>query len=208
MPLVLMVCFFALAGTFRYWEGWLYLIVICVTFGATLAYMVKNAPDLIERRMQVKEKEREQQWIVTVFTALFSVSFLLPGIDHRFGWSDVPVWLVLAATAALLIGQAIVVLAFRENHFAARVIEVEDGFQLIETGPYAIVRHPMYVGTLLMIMATPIALGSYWALPFALTIVPTIVLRIRNEEDVLVRDAPGYTRYKERVRYRLVPRVW
>jgi protein-S-isoprenylcysteine O-methyltransferase Ste14 len=138
----------------------------------------------------------------------FILAFILPGLDRRFGWSDVPVPVVLAADLLVLLGYGIVVLAFRENQYASRTVQVEQGQKVIATGPYALVRHPMYLGAMLMYAASPLALGSYWALIPALVIVPILVVRIVNEEQVLERELPGYPEYRQATRYRLLPGIW
>jgi protein-S-isoprenylcysteine O-methyltransferase Ste14 len=207
-PLGLMTIFFLPAGTWRYWEAWLYTAVLCIPLCFAVWYLLKTAPDLLERRMRLREKETEQRRIVSASLVFFLLAFILPGIDHRFGWSEVPVAVVLIANALVLAGYLFILLVFRTNHYASRIIEVEADQQVIDTGPYAVVRHPMYVGTLLMYLASPLALGSYWAFPFALPTIWVIVARIAGEEELLVRDLPGYAAYRERVRYRLIPGVW
>ena len=171
-------------------------------------YLLTHEPDLIERRLRWREKESQQRRIIAISLIPFLLAYLLPGLDHRFGWSDVPSAVVLGADALVLLGYLLIVLVFRENRYASRSVEVVEGQEVIVTGPYAVVRHPMYVGTLLMYLLSPVALGSYWAALFALPLLWVIRARIRNEEEVLLRDLPGYGAYMERVRYRLIPRLW
>ncbi len=206
--LVLMLMFFLPAGTWDYWEAWVYLAVLFVPMLFTLVYLLRRSPDLLERRMHAREKEPAQQRIIALSLIPFVVAFLLPGFDHRFGWSNVPPAVVLAADAAVLVGYFLVILVFRENRYASRVVEVEADQETITTGPYAVVRHPMYVGVLLMYLLSPLALGSYWAVLFALPLVWVVVARIGNEEAVLLRDLGGYEAYTRQVRYRLIPGVW
>ena len=207
-PLVLGLFMFAPAGSFDYWEAWVYCAVLFVPMSYVVLYLLKNDPGLLERRMRFKEKEGEQKAIVKVMNVVFLVAFLIPGLDRRFGWSDVPTAHVLAANAVVFLSYAFVFLVLRENSYASRIIEVEKNQKVISTGPYAIVRHPMYLGMALMLLATPAALGSYWAyvvfLPLPLFLIP----RILNEEKVLLRDLPGYGEYCEKTRYRLIPRIW
>ena len=207
-PLVLMAIFLLPAGTWRYWEAWLFTGVVCVPMGFAVAYLLKNAPDLLERRMQLREKEERQRRIVSVSLLFVLLTYGLPGIDHRFGWSNVPLPVVLAANALVLAGYVWTLLVFRENHYASRLVEVTAGQKVIDSGPYALVRHPMYVGVLAMYLASPIALGSWWAFPFALPTIWVIGARIAGEEQLLLRDLPGYADYRDRVRYRLIPGVW
>ena len=136
------------------------------------------------------------------------IGFSLPGLDFRFGWSEVPVTVVLAADGIIFLGYLIFSLTLRENSYASRVVEVEKEQTVISTGPYAIVRHPMYLGILLIYLFTPIALGSYLAVSVFFLFVPLLVYRIRNEEEVLVRELPGYSEYRKKTRYRLIPFVW
>ncbi|PIZ99607.1 hypothetical protein COX84_00800 [Candidatus Micrarchaeota archaeon CG_4_10_14_0_2_um_filter_49_7] len=141
-------------------------------------------------------------------SVVFLIGFLIPGLDRRFGWSNIPVEFVLAADALVLMGYAWTFLVFRENSYALRIIEVEKGQQVISTGPYSVIRHPMYLGVMIMFLATPIALGSYFALPAFLLLPPLLVYRILNEEVVLNRGLLGYGDYCKKNRYRLIPFVW
>lgn len=205
---VLMLLLFLPAGTWNYWQAWVYLAVLFTPMLFALVYMLKVAPDLLERRMRAREKESVQKGIITVSLVYFLVVFMLPGLDQRFGWSDVPTAVIIAADLIVLLGYGIVLLVFRENRYASRVVEVEQEQSVISSGPYSIVRHPMYVGMLLMYISSPLALGSWWALLPALLMIPILMARIRNEEIVLVRDLPGYTAYMQQVKYRLLPGVW
>jgi len=205
---VMALMFFVPAGTWRYWEAWVYMAVLLVPLVFAGWYLLKNEPDLLERRMRLREKEAQQRRILSVSLIPFLLAFLLPGFDHRFGWSHVPTAVVLGADALVFLGYMFVLLVFRENRYASRVVEVEAGQQVISTGPYSLVRHPMYLGTLLMYLLSPIALGSYWAALCALPLIWVIVARIGNEETVLLRDLAGYAEYRRRVRYRLIPGVW
>ena len=207
IPTIFAVLFIP-AGTLAYWEAWLYLAVILIPFAFVVVYLFRHSPELLARRMHTREKETTQSRVIWLSLFYFLLIFILPGLDHRFGWSDVPMWLVLAADGIVLAGYGIIVLVFRENRYASRVVEVAQGQQVIDTGPYAVVRHPMYVGTLLMYFLTPLALGSYWALLPATLILPLLIVRIRNEETVLTRDLVGYAAYMQRTRYRLVPYIW
>jgi protein-S-isoprenylcysteine O-methyltransferase Ste14 len=207
-PVVIGLMLFVPAGSLSYWQGWLYLGVIFVPLMFAVGYFLKNDKELLERRMKLREKEGGQKRIVLLSSVVFLAGFLLPGLDYRFGWSEVPVALVLTADAIVFLGYLITFLTLRENSFASRIIEVEVGQQVISTGPYAIVRHPMYAGVILMFLFTPLALGSSLALVAVVPLAVLIVLRIRNEETVLARELPGYVEYCGKVRYRLVPGIW
>ena len=206
--LVLVLLLFLPAGTWNYWQAWVYLGVILIPMLFAGAYLLKYAPDLLERRIRARERESAQKGIVALFVVCFLVMFALPGLDQRFGWSHVPTAIVIAANVIVLAGYAIFFLTMRENRYAARVVEVDQGQTVISSGPYGIVRHPMYVGIILFYVFSPLALGSWWAILPALLIIPLLVLRIRNEEAVLLRDLPGYAAYKQQVKYRLLPGVW
>ncbi|WP_292366829.1 MULTISPECIES: methyltransferase family protein [unclassified Methanoculleus] len=206
--IVVALLLFVPAGSIHYWEGWLYLGVLFIPIAFAALYLLKHDPELLERRMRTRERESEQRTIIALSSIVLIVGFVIPGLDYRFGWSDLPVAVVLAADGLVLLGYLIFFLTIRENSYAARVVEVEAGQKVIETGPYAVVRHPMYLGTILMFLATPLALGSFWAFFVFLPVPALIILRIRNEEEVLVRELPGYAEYRQKTRYRLVPGVW
>jgi protein-S-isoprenylcysteine O-methyltransferase Ste14 len=204
----LQAMFLLSAGTLAYWEAWVYLSIFVVPMIFVLVYLLKYDPGLLERRMRMREKESEQKQIAVFAILYFLLAFLLPGFDKRFGWSHVPVGVVLAADALVLLGYSLFFLVLRENSYASRIVEVEQGQRVVSTGPYAVVRHPMYVGVSLMYIASPLALGSYWAVIPSLLIVPILVARIRSEERLLGRELMGYKEYAQRTRYRLVPGVW
>jgi len=199
---------FVPAGTLDYWQAWAYMAVVFVPVVFVGIYFLAKDPVFIERRFKMQEKEKEQQLLVKLGGVIFAIGFLLPGLDRRFGWSNVPFGLVLAADAIVLLGYALVFLVFKENSYAGRTIRVEKGQKIVTTGPYSLIRHPMYAGTLLMYLATPIALGSYVAIWPFLLMIPLLVYRIRNEEKVLKKGLDGYQEYCRKVKYRLVPGVW
>jgi protein-S-isoprenylcysteine O-methyltransferase Ste14 len=200
--------FFLPTGSLAYPEAWVYLAILFGPMFLVLIYLLKNDPELLARRMRTGEREAEQKLIIKLSIIPFLLAFLLPGFDKRFGWSNVPVGLVVIADILVLLGYGIVFLVFRENRYASRVIEVAQGQTVISSGPYAMVRHPMYLGSLLLYILSPLALGSYWAIIPAILIIPIIVARIQNEESVLVRDLKGYPEYMQKTRYRLLPGVW
>jgi len=200
--------FFAPAGTFAYWQAWAYMGVVLIPMLFVLVYMLRSAPELLARRLQMRERERTQQGVISFGIVFLIGAFLLPGFDRRWGWSSMPWWVVVAADLLVLLGYAMIFRVFRENRYTSRTVQVEQGQQVISTGPYARVRHPMYVGVLVFYLASPIALGSWWAFLPAAVIIPILVVRILNEEQVLERDLPGYKEYKQKVRYRLVPGIW
>lgn len=206
--LVLGLVLFVPAGTLDYWEAWVYCAVLVIPFAFVATWLLNNNPELLARRIRFREKEPAQKRVIEVSRLVFLIAFIIPGLDHRFGWSDVPVGAVLASNALVFLGYVLVILVFQTNTYASRVVEVEQGQKVISTGPYALVRHPMYLGTGIMFLATPLALGSYWALPVFLMLPCVLVYRIRNEEEVLLRELAGYQEYMQKVRYRLIPFIW
>ncbi|MDD1673864.1 MAG: isoprenylcysteine carboxylmethyltransferase family protein [Methanomicrobiales archaeon] len=196
------------AGSFLYVEGWIYMGVIFVPLIFAVPYFLKNNTGLLERRMKTREKEGEQKRIVLLAVIIFLIGFLIPGLDYRYQWSDVPVALGLAADVIVFLGYLVAFFTLRENSYASRIIEVDKEQKVIATGPYAYVRHPMYLGMIIMFLFTPLALGSYWAVIPFLVLPAFFVFRILNEEKMLLRDLPGYGDYCGKVRYRLVPGVW
>jgi protein-S-isoprenylcysteine O-methyltransferase Ste14 len=196
------------AGSLRYWQAWMVLATLYLPVGFVVSYFLTRDPGLLVRRMQFKEKERDQRIIVKLANLAFFLGFLFPGLDFRYGWSGVPAWACVLADACVFLGYAIVFFVFRENSYTSRIVEVVEGQRVVSTGPYALVRHPMYVGIILMYLSIPIALGSWWALAFFVPVIALIVVRALDEERVLMRDLEGYTEYAQKVRYRLVPKVW
>jgi protein-S-isoprenylcysteine O-methyltransferase Ste14 len=205
---VLPLIFMLPAGTWRYWQAWVYTLILLTPMFFLMQHMIKNQPALLIRRMQFREKAQTQKTIVTLSYIPILLAFVLPGFDHRFAWSAVPVWLVILSDVLVVLGYGMTIWVFRENQYASRIVEVAQEQQVISTGPYAVVRHPMYVGVLVMYVFSPLALGSYWAVIPALFIVPVLAIRAVDEEKMLSKDLPGYEEYKSKTRYRLIPGVW
>ena len=208
LPLVLALLILLPAGTFNYWQVYVYCGILVVPILFVLFYFLKNDPKFLERRTRAKEKEKQQIHIAMLSTLIFLAGFIIPGLDHRFGWSSVPMNIVLLADLIILLGYLIIFFVFKQNSYASRIIEVDEEQKVISSGLYSIVRHPMYVGVLIMYIPTPLALGSYWGLiPFALLPL-SLALRILNEEKVLSENLPGYKEYCQKTRYRLIPYIW
>ena len=207
IPALLLILFLP-AGTFAYWQAWIYLAILLIPMSLIMFYFLKKAPEFLARRMKLKEKEAEQKLIIKLSFIPFLLAFILPGIDNRLGWSNVPITIIVVAEILVFIGYIFVCLVFKENQFASRVIEVEKGQKVIQSGPYRLVRHPMYMGAILMYVASPLALGSYWAVIPAIFIIPIFIARILNEESVLTKELEGYSEYKLKTRYRLIPGIW
>lgn len=205
---VLAGMFFLPAGTLRYWQAWLFLASLFIPMFVVMQWLFHHDPDLLERRMRLREREAEQKTIISVAVVIYLLIFLLPGFDRRWGWSNVPAWVSILADVGMLAGYALFVATLKANRYAARTVAVEEGQQVVSSGPYAHVRHPMYLSTMIIYTLSPLVLGSYWAVLPALSIIALLVARIRNEEKVLLRDLPGYAEYMQKVRYRLIPGVW
>jgi len=200
--------FFVPAGTIYYWQAWIYLILMFFVAIAISIYLFRHDKAVIERRMKLKEKEEPQKKIIKIGSIFYLILFIIPGLDFRFGWSQVPLAVVILSDAVFLFGYYLFFLTLRENPYAARTIEVEKGQRVITTGPYAIVRHPMYSAILLIMLVTPLCLGSYWGMIATIPMFPLIVFRILNEEKVLSENLPGYKEYLKKNRYRLIPAIW
>ena len=199
---------FVPAGSLRFWQGWVFITTWFVTGLLAFAYFYKHDPELIERRLLFKEKVREQRRIMTFVYITWLIAFVLPGLDHRFGWSHLPLWITVFSQAVVFGGYVMTLWVVKVNRFAARTIQVEPGQEVISSGPYRIVRHPMYLGACAMWLFTPLALGSYLTLPAFVLLIPLIVLRLLNEEKVLCQELPGYAEYCLHTRFRLIPFVW
>jgi protein-S-isoprenylcysteine O-methyltransferase Ste14 len=205
---VLGALLFIPAGSLRFWQGWAYIAISFVPGLFAFAYFYKHDPQLIERRMLFKEKVREQKRIMTFVYITWLIAFVLPGLDHRFGWSHLPLWITMLSQAVVFGGFATTLWVAKVNRFAARTIQVEPGQEVISSGPYRLIRHPMYAGGCAMWLFTPLALGSYFTLPAFAPLIPLILLRLLNEEKVLCQELPGYAEYCLRTRFRLVPFIW
>lgn len=206
--IVMGLILFGTAGSLYYWQAWIYLLTLGGLVTVTGVYLIRNDPALFERRMRMKERETVQKKIILSSFLYIGLLFILPALNFRFGWTVTPVWVVILGDILIAIGYRGFYLVLRENSFASRVIEVEQGQKVISSGPYAKVRHPMYQGVILIYAFTPLALGCWWMVLPALSIIPILAIRIRNEEEVLARDLPGYDAYLQKVKYRLMPRVW
>jgi len=202
---------FAPAGTLDFWQAWLFLAVFVACMVPLGIYFVRTDPALVERRMRAgpaAEQEPVQKVAIGMVCAALLAMLIVPGFDRRWHWSGVPAWLTVVADATIVASFVIFFYVMKQNSFAAATVRVERGQTVISTGLYGVVRHPMYMGTLPLTIAMPLALGSWWALLPVLAIVPALVWRLVDEERVLRRDLPGYAAYCARVRYRLVPGIW
>jgi protein-S-isoprenylcysteine O-methyltransferase Ste14 len=211
LVVVLALAMFLPAGTLRWVHGWVLLGVFTASSLAITLYLARNDPALLERRTKagpLAEKERSQKVIQGIAALSFLSTFVVPALDRRFGWSQLPLAAVLVGDGLVLLGFFLVFLVFRENTFTSSVIEVADEQRVIDSGPYAVVRHPMYAGALVLVAGIPMALGSLVGLATLPPFVAMIVWRLLDEERFLVDHLPGYAAYRERTRRRLVPGIW
>jgi protein-S-isoprenylcysteine O-methyltransferase Ste14 len=202
---------FAAAGTFDYWQAWAFLAIYFTVSLAITLYLMKEDPALLARRMSggpFAEKERSQRIIMSFASIGFIGLLVLPGLDHRFGWSQMPANVAIAGDILVVLGWIGIFFVFRENSYSSATIELAADQRVISTGPYALVRHPMYAAALVMLLGMPIALGSWWGVLTMAAVVPAVVWRLLDEERFLARNLPGYTEYQRKVRCRLLPLVW
>ena len=206
--ILLSVLLFIPAGTFNYWNAWLLIVVLFIPmFIAGIVLIVKN-PELLRKRLDAKEKEPEQKRLILFGGLMLICGFVVAGFDYRYQWFVLPKWLVITATAIFLFGYLLYAEVLRENTYLSRTIEVQENQKVIDTGLYGIVRHPMYTSTILMFLSMPLILGSLLSFIIFL-IYPIIVFkRIKNEEQVLEKGLAGYSEYKRRIKYRIIPFIW
>jgi protein-S-isoprenylcysteine O-methyltransferase Ste14 len=202
---------FGTAGTFHYWQGWVFLVVFAAsTIGFTVYLAIYDKP-LLERRLKAgpqHERERSQQIIVSLVYVAFFAFLILPVLDYRLNLSRVPAWVSLVGNAIIILSFLAIFSVVRTNTWAASNVRVEAGQQVVDTGPYAHVRHPMYAAAIWLFVGMPLALGSWWTIVLVIPFIPVLLWRLLNEEKILTRDLPGYSEYMQRVKYRLVPHVW
>jgi len=202
---------FVAAWTICYWQAWAFLLVFFGSSFAITAYLAKHDPALLERRLAAgpsAEKEKSQKLIQLLAMVAFIPIFVFPAIDHRYGWSSVPASVALAGDMLILMGFFAVFLVFKENSYASSIIEVGAEQKVVATGPYAIVRHPMYSGALVTLVGVPLALGSWWGLLLVIPITAVLVWRLLEEEKFLTKNLPGYPEYQNKVRFHILPMLW
>ena len=196
------------AGTFYYTYGWLFAGLL---FGPMLIagfVMLFKSPEFLKKRLDAKEKQATQKGVLAFSGLMFIAGFIVAGLDFRFGWSYMPDWVVIAASALFLIAYGLYAEVMRENAYLSRTIKVEEGQKVVDTGLYGIVRHPMYAATILLFLMIPLILGSWYAL-IAFAFYPAIiVVRLKDEEKLLTKELPGYAEYKQKVKYRIIPFIW
>lgn len=205
---MLAVMLFVPAGTWQFYQAWVLLGVLFVPMAIMGAVMLVKNHELLSKRLNVKEKEQEQKWVVALSGLLFVANFVVAGLNFRYGWCVLPWWVVAVASVVFLFAYALYAEVLRENAYLSRTIEVQENQQVISTGLYGIVRHPMYAATLLLFSVMPLVLASPISFLIMLLYIPIIHIRIKNEEKVLTEGLKGYAEYKEKVKYRIIPFIW
>ena len=211
LQLVMALLIFAPAGTLRYWQGWVYWGLCLLSFSGMTLDLIRKDPELLARRMRAGSSAeiRPAQKLIQAISGIAVVALLIvSAFDHGRHWSAPPLGAVLVGDLAMVVGSYVIYRVFRENRFTAGTIRVEADQTLTDTGPYAVVRHPMYSGALLLLFGTPLSLGSFWGLVISLMLLAAIIARLLDEEDLLTRELPGYSDYRGRVRSRLIPGIW
>ena len=202
------VLLFLPAGTFHYWNAWLFMAVLFVPMIILGIVMLFKSPDLLKKRLDAKEKEGEQKWVVTLSGIMFMAAFVVAALNFRFSWHSLPDCVIWISVAMFLLSYLMYAEVIRENAFLSRTIEVQENQKVIDTGLYGIVRHPMYSATIILFLSIPLILGSLISFFIMLAYIPIIAIRINNEERVLEKGLKGYKEYKQKVRYKLIPFIW
>ena len=196
------------AGTLHYAKGWLLIGLLFVPMLIAGFVMMAKSPEFLKKRLDAKEKQGTQKGVVALSGLMFIGGFVVAGLDFRFGWSTMPTWVAITASVLFLTAYALYAEVMRENAYLSRTIKVEDGQKVVDTGLYGIVRHPMYMATILMFLMIPVVLGSWYALIVFAFYPAIIIVRLKDEEDLLTKELPGYTEYKQKVKYRIIPFIW
>ena len=195
-------------ATLDYWNGWLFMGLLFIPmFIAGVALMIKN-PDLLKKRLDIKEKQGKQKQIILFSAVMFVVGFIVAGLNYRYKWIELPNIVIIISSVVFVLAYILYAAVLRENEYLSRTIEVQDNQKVIDTGLYGIVRHPMYAATILLFLTMPLILGSIISFMIFVFYPIIIVTRIKNEEEILERDLKGYLEYEKKVRYRIVPFVW
>jgi protein-S-isoprenylcysteine O-methyltransferase Ste14 len=206
-----MALIFLPAWSFDYWQAWLFLLVFVVSLAVCGEYFLRTDPALVRRRLRVgptAEREPAQKWIQAAASLMLVALFVVSALDHRFGWSGLPGWIAVLGDVAVVAALLLMARVFSENSFAAATVQVEEGHRVVDTGPYAWVRHPMYSAAIVMLAGIPLALDSVWGLLVVPLGVAVLAARLLAEERTLDRRLPGYLEYRRRVRWRLLPGLW
>ncbi|MBQ2311038.1 MAG: isoprenylcysteine carboxylmethyltransferase family protein, partial [Firmicutes bacterium] len=196
------------AWDLKWQNGWMLMAILFIPMFFAGIIMYKKAPDLLRSRLKARETQSEQKDVISCSGIMFLAAFVLAGLNHHFGWTSLPAWIVWAGVVIFLLAYCLFGEVLRENRYLSRTIEVREDQEVVSTGLYGVVRHPMYTATVLLFLAMPLVLGSWPSFIIMLAYIPIIVKRIRNEEQVLEGELKGYREYREKVKYRLIPHVW
>jgi len=202
------VLIFLSAGTLAYWQGWIFMALFSIPMALIMVYLFKCSPELLKKRLDTKEKKTGQGILAKLFYITVCLTFIISGLDKRYSWSSVPFAVVIASEILFLAGFLFLFLVFKENKYLAHTVVVTQDQQVVATGPYAIVRHPMYLSELIMFIFVPMSLGSYWGIIPNILLIVLLGVRILTEEQVLLGELKGYSDYVQKTRYRLIPLVW
>ena len=199
---------FVPAGSFGYWQGWLLLGILFIPMFIAGLIMMKKSPDLLRKRLNAKEEQDEQKTVIALSAIMFLAAFVAAGLNFRFGWIQLPAWVSYVFSVVFLLAYVLYAEVMRENAYLSRTVEVQEDQKVVDSGLYGIVRHPMYMSTLLLFLAMPMVLGSVISLVIMFAYIPIIAKRIRNEEKVLEEGLAGYAEYKKKVRHKVIPFIW
>ncbi len=199
---------FLSAGTMQFTYGWLFIGLLFVPMLIAGFVMLAKSPEFLIKRLDAKEKQATQKGVVALSGLMFLAGFVVAGLDYRFSWSRMPVAVTIIASVLFLVAYALYAEVMRENVYLSRTIKVEEGQKVVDTGLYGIVRHPMYMATILLFLMIPVVLGSWYALIVFAFYPAIIIVRLKDEEDLLTRELPGYAEYKKKVKYRIIPFIW
>ena len=206
--LIIFLLVFLPAGTIKFWNGWLFIALLFIPMFIAGVVMMIKSPDLLRRRLNIKEKESDQKEVIAISGLMFLIGFIVAGLNFRFNWLQLPNYLVILGSVVFIISYIIYAEVLRENAFLLRTIEVEKGQKLVDTGLYGGVRHPMYAATIFLFLSMPLILGSLYSFIIFLIYPFVISKRIKNEEKVLEENLKGYKEYKEKVKYKMFPFIW
>lgn len=206
--IIISLILFIPAGTYKYWNAWIFLITVFTPILFMIIYLTLYDPELLKKRLNNRETRKSQRLLIKLSFIPFTIAILIPGLDFRFGWSNMPVWLVWAGVIIFLAGYLLFFLVLRRNSFASRVIEIQEKQKLIDSGIYSVVRHPMYLSNIIIYLSMPLILGSWYAFIPMLLFSFVFYYRVKDEEELLINELEGYPEYVKKVKYRIIPYVW
>lgn len=206
--LLLGLLLFLPAGTLHWWQGWLLMGVLFIPMFIAGLVMMEKSPELLKKRLNAREEQNDQKWVILLSGLIFTAAFVVAGLNFRFRWIVLPDWVSWAFAGVFLLGYGLYAEVLRENQWLSRTVEVQEGQTVVDTGLYGMVRHPMYMSTLVLFLSMPLVLGSLLSFVIMLAYIPIIARRIQNEEQVLEQGLPGYAEYRRKVRWKVIPCIW